>query len=141
MARGNLFLKIICVLMIIGAAVSIILGIIGVISCMIFAEDPTYESALPLLTVSAVIAAAAGILQLIAGIAGIKNSNKPENAATCILLGVISLSANIVDQFFSNSISSDSTMATVSGIFISLAIPILYIIGVVLNKREQLSTK
>ena len=136
MARGNLFFKITCVLMIIGAAISIILGIVGVISCVIFAEDPAYEAAWPLLLTSAIIAEVAGILQLIAGIAGLKNMDRPEKAATCIILGVIALAANIVDQFLSNSVSMSSGMATASAVFISLAIPILYIVGVILNKKN-----
>ena len=141
MARGNLFFKIICVLMIIGAAISIILGIIGVIGCMIFADDPAYESTWSMILASAVIAVAAGILQLIAGIVGIRNVDKPENATTCIIFGAVSLAANIVDQLFSNSLSDASTLSTASAIFISLAIPILYMIGVILNKKEYLSTK
>lgn len=135
MARGNLFLKVICVLMIIVAAVSIILGIIGVISCIIFADDPAFESAGPMLT-AAIIAAVAGIIQLIAGIVGIRNSSRPEKAVTCIILGVIVLAANIVDQFVSNSLSDASTISTASSIFISLALPVLYIIGVILNKKN-----
>ena len=126
--------------MIIIAAVSIILGIIGVIGYIIFEDDPAYESGWPLF-IAAIIAALAGVLQLIAGIVGIKNSDRPEKAATCIILGIISLAANIVDQFFSNSVSSASTMTTVSGIFISLAIPVLYIIGFVLNKKEYIIRK
>ena len=134
MARGNLFFKVTCVLMIIGAAISIILGIIGVISCIIFAEDPAYESAWSFYIASAIIASAAGILQLIAGIVGIIYRDKPEKAITCIVLGVIALTANIVDQFFSNA-GSALTIGITSSIFISLLIPVLFIIGVILNKK------
>ena len=136
MVRGNLFFKITGVLMIIGAAISIILGIVGVISCVIFAEDPAYASAWPLLLSSALIAEVTGILQLIAGIAGLRYTDRPEKALTCIVLGVIALAANIVDQFLSNSVSASSGFATASAVFISLAIPILYIIGVILNKKN-----
>ena len=91
--------------MIIGAAISIILGIIGVISCILFADDPAYETAWPLFIASAILAVVTGILQLIAGIVGLKNSSRPEKAAVCIILGVIVLAANIADQFFSNFVS------------------------------------
>ena len=137
MARGNLFFKVTCFLMIIAAAISIILGIIGVISCIVFADEPAYKSILPQLTTAAVIAAAAGVLQLITGIVGIRYCNKPEKAKICIIMGAVSLAANIVDQFFSNSISTDTwTISIASSIFISLALPILFIIGAILNKKN-----
>ena len=85
--------------MIIAGAISVILGIIGVIGCILFADDPSYESAWLLLIASAIIAAIAGILQVIAGIVGIRNSNKPEKASVCIILGMIVLAFNIADQF------------------------------------------
>ena len=137
LARGNILLKIAGILMIIGAALSIILGVVGVVGMVLYADDPAFNSAGPLPMIAAVIAVVGGILQLIAGIIGLKNSDYPEKAVTCIIWGFIVLVVNIVDQIISNIDSSSTSLTnTIFGIVISITLPILYLVGAFLNKRS-----
>ena len=137
MGKGSMILKATGILMIISAAVSIVLGIIGIIGMFVFTSDQLSGSAGALAVVAAVVAVIAGVLQLIAGIAGLRNSEKPEKAMTCIILGAIVLLVNVADQILSNFVTAaELTTSTVFSIIINLALPVIYIIGAILNKRN-----
>lgn len=68
----------------------------------------------------------ASIIQLAAGITGAKNWNKPSNARLCIAFGfviiVITLLSNIISGALGGGVS-------VSGLFLGLVLPVLYLIG------------
>ena len=83
--KGQKFLKVTGILMIIGAALSILFGvIIGGVGALIakFAGASTLGFAFYLGLATTLVG---GIIQLIAGINGVKHCNKPENAACFIL--------------------------------------------------------
>lgn len=77
-----------------------------------------------ILLVASLIAGAAGILDLYAGIKGVTNSNKPENAQSCITIAYVLIgfqAVSIIINFFAGSLSFSS--------FLGLVLPILYLIG------------
>ena len=128
--KGRKFLKVTGILMIIGGAFGIIGGIIALIGAGALAAV-LETSAGGLLLASALILASA-VFQLIAGIMGVKNCDKPEKAQSCLVMGVIvailSVSGNIVSNVLG---SSFNIMSYATG----LIIPVLYIIGAVKNKE------
>ena len=90
--KGQKFLKVTGILMIIGAALSILFGvIIGGVGALIakFAGASTLGFAFYLGLATTLVG---GIIQLIAGINGVKHCNKPENAKKCITWGISLLS-------------------------------------------------
>ena len=128
--KGRKFLKVTGILMIIGGAFGIIGGIVAMIGAGALAAV-LETSAGGLMLASALILASA-VFQLIAGIMGVKNCDKPEKAQSCLVMGVIvailSVSGNIISNILG---SSFNILSYATG----LIIPILYIIGAVKNKE------
>lgn len=128
--KGRKFLKVTGILMIIGGGFGIIGGILAMLGVGALAAV-LETSAGGLMLASALILASA-VFQLIAGIMGVKNCDKPEKAQNCLVMGVIvailSVSGNIVSNVLG---SSFNIMSYATG----LIIPVLYIIGAVKNKE------
>lgn len=84
-----------------------------------------------LMLASALILASA-VFQLIAGIMGVKNCDKPEKAQSCIVIGVIVAILSVAGNVISNVLGSDFNIINYAT---GLIIPVLYIIGAVKNKE------
>lgn len=128
--KGRKFLKVTGILMIIGGAFGIIGGIVAMIGAGALAAV-LETSAGELMLASALILASA-VFQLVAGIMGVKNCDKPEKAQSCIVIGVIVAILSVAGNVISNVLGSDFNIINyVAG----LIIPVLYIIGAVKNKE------
>ena len=103
--KGRKFLKVTGILMIIGGAFGIIGGIIALIGAGALAAV-LETSAGGLLLASALILASA-VFQLIAGIMGVKNCDKPEKAQSCLVMGVIVAVLSVAGNIISNVLGSD----------------------------------
>ena len=128
--KGRKFLKVTGILMIIGGAFGIIGGIIAMIGAGALAAI-LETSAGGLMLASALILASA-VFQLIAGIMGVKNCNKPEKAQSCIVIGVIVAILSVAGNVISNVLGSDFNIFSYAT---GLIIPVLYIIGAAKNKE------
>ena len=128
--KGRKFLKVTGILMIIGGAFSIIGGIVAMIGAGALAAV-LETSAGGLMLASALILASA-VFQLIAGIMGVKNCDKPEKAQSCIVIGVIVAILSVAGNVISNVLGSDFNIINYAT---GLIIPVLYIIGAVKNKE------
>ena len=128
--KGRKFLKVTGILMIIGGAFGIIGGIVAMIGAGALAAV-LETSAGGLMLASALILASA-VFQLIAGIMGVKNCDKPEKAQSCIVIGVIVAILSVAGNVISNVLGSDFNIMNYAT---GLIIPILYIIGAAKNKE------
>ena len=128
--KGSKFLKVTGILMIIGGAFGIIGGIVAMIGVGALAAV-LETSAGGLMLASALILASA-VFQLIAGIMGVKNCDKPEKAQSCIVIGVIVAILSVAGNVISNVLGSDFNIINYAT---GLIIPVLYIIGAVKNKE------
>ena len=128
--KGRKFLKVTGILMIIGGAFGIIGGIIAMIGAGALAAV-LETSAGGLMLASALILASA-VFQLIAGIMGVKNCDKPEKAQSCIVIGVIVAILSVAGNVISNVLGSDFNIINYAT---GLIIPVLYIIGAAKNKE------
>lgn len=128
--KGRKFLKVTGILMIIGGAFGIIGGIVAMIGAGALAAV-LETSAGGLMLASALILASA-VFQLIAGIMGVKNCDKPEKAQSCIVIGVIVAILSVAGNVISNVLGSDFNIFNYAT---GLIIPVLYIIGAVKNKE------
>ena len=128
--KGRKFLKVTGILMIIGGAFGIIGGIVAMIGSGALAAV-LETSAGGLMLASALILASA-VFQLIAGIMGVKNCDKPEKAQSCLVMGVIVAILSVAGNVISNVLGSDFNILSYAT---GLIIPILYIIGAVKNKE------
>ena len=129
--KGRKFLKVTGILMIIGGAFGIIGGIVAMIGAGALAAV-LETSAGGLMLASALILASA-VFQLIAGIMGVKNCDKPEKAQSCIVIGVIVAILSVAGNVISNVLGSDFNIINYAT---GLIIPGLYIIGAVKNKES-----
>ena len=128
--KGRMFLKVTGILMIIGGAFGIIGGIVAMIGAGALAAV-LETSAGGLMLASALILASA-VFQLIAGIMGVKNCDKPEKAQSCIVIGVIVAILSVAGNVISNVLGSDFNIINYAT---GLIIPVLYIIGAAKNKE------
>lgn len=142
-SKGSVFLKVSGILLIIGGVYTILFagirGIIGYIAGTVIANsgELTAGRVVGTLTlVGAIVSLIGGTLELITGIVGVKNNNKPEKATTCLVWGIIVLVINaaVLIMALAGGISGVVTIiATIVG---SLVLPVLYIIGAVKNKQS-----
>ena len=130
--KGRKFLKVTGILMIIGGAFGIIGGIVAMIGAGALAAV-LETSAGGLMLASALILASA-VFQLIAGIMGVKNCDKPEKAQSCLVMGVIVAILSVSGNIISNVLGSSFDILSYAT---GLIIPILYIIGAVKNKETE----
>ena len=128
--KGRKFLKVTGILMIIGGAFGIIGGIVAMIGAGALAAV-LETSAGGLMLASALILASA-VFQLIAGIMGVKNCDKPEKAQSCLVMGVIVAILSVAGNVISNILGSSFNILSYGT---GLIIPVLYIIGAVKNKE------
>ena len=128
--EGRKLLKVTGILMIIGGAFGIIGGIVAMIGAGALAAV-LETSAGGLMLASALILASA-VFQLIAGIMGVKNCDKPEKAQSCLVMGVIVAILSVAGNVISNVLGSDFNILSYAT---GLIIPVLYIIGAVKNKE------
>lgn len=129
--KGRTFLKVTGILMIIGGSIGIIGGILAVIGASALAS--VLETNSSSFIFAGILILIGAIIQLVAGIMGVKNCARPEKAQSCIVMGVLvalfSIIGNIISTVSGNSFS---VMSLITG----LIVPVLYIIGAVLNKKE-----
>lgn len=128
-AKGATFLKVTGIIMIVGGALGIILGIVALIAAI--AANALAGGAGGLLVVAALIALVGSVLQLIAGIVGVKNCNKPEKAQTCIVWGAIVAALNVLSVVLTVAQGGDIAVSGILGI----VVPALFIFGAIKNKQ------
>ena len=128
--KGRKFLKVTGILMIIGGAFGIIGGIVAIIGAGALAA--VLETSAGGLMLASVLILASAVFQLIAGIMGVKNCDKPEKAQSCLVMGVIVAILSVAGNVISNILGSSFNILSYAT---GLIIPILYIIGAVKNKE------
>ena len=129
--KGQKFLKVTGILMIIGAALSILFGvIIGGVGALIakFAGASTLGFAFYLGLATTLVG---GIIQLINGV---KHCNKPENAKKCITWGIIVIALAVISNVL--EVIGGGKFNVLSFV-IGLIVPVLYIYGAFLNHKEN----
>ena len=128
--KGRKFLKVTGILMIIGGAFGIIGGIVAMIGAGALAA--VLDTSAGGLMLASVLILASAVFQLIAGIMGVKNCDKPEKAQSCLVMGIIVAILSVAGNVISNVLGSDFNIFNYAT---GLVIPVLYIIGAVKNKE------
>ena len=137
--QGKNFLKVTGILMIIFGAIAILGDLFAGIICTACAAAVTDGSAgvIAVAIVGSIIGCAGGILELIAGLIGVKNCDNAGAAGKCLVWGIIVFVIELVSVIMTIASGTDnSAVSIVITIISGLAIPVLYIIGAVLNKKN-----
>ncbi len=136
-AKGSVFLKVTGILMIIGGAIGIIVAVTALLGiAAVIAALGGNGVAAGILTAAVIIASVGFVLELVAGIIGVKNNNRPEKANTCLVWGIIVAALTVLSSILSISGGSSDEGSVVLGLITGLVIPVFYIIGEAFNKKE-----
>ena len=134
--NGHKFLKVTGILMIIGGALSAILGIVAVLGVAALAYIASAQTEAGMLYASTILLLVSGVVELIAGIIGVINAEKPQKAKTCIVWGALVAILSVAGTILGVVGGSDFS---VSGLVLGLVLPVIYIIGAVKNMQSATS--
>ena len=128
--KGSKFLKVTGILMIIFGALALILSIVAAIglAALVALELNTWQY-----TLAVILMLVGSIFELIAGIVGVKNCNKPEKAGTCMVWGIIVIALSVLSNVLTLVGNPDNF--SIVNLLTGLVIPVLYLIGAVMNKK------
>ena len=132
--KGQNFLKVTGILMIIASILSILVGVviggIGALAAGLGAGSSLSVSYFLVLILTLV----GGICELIAGIYGVKHCKSSENAKKCITWGIVVVALGILSTIL--NLAGGNKFDFVSFVS-SLIVPGLYIYGAVLNSKTD----
>ena len=134
--NGHKFLKVTGILMIIGGALSAILGIVAVLGVAALAYIASAQTEAGMLYASTILLLISGVVELIAGIIGVINAEKPQKAKACIVWGALVAILSVASTILGVIGGSDFS---VSGLVLGLVLPVIYIIGAVKNMQSATS--
>ena len=134
--NGHKFLKVTGILMIIGGALSAILGIVAVLGFAALAYIASAQTEAGMLYASTILLLISGVVELIAGIIGVINAEKPQKAKACIVWGALVAILSVAGTILGVVGGSDFS---VSGLVLGLVLPVIYIIGAVKNMQSATS--
>ena len=128
--KGSKFLKVTGILMIVFGALALILSIVAAIglAALVALELNTWQY-----TAAVILMLVGSIFELIAGIVGVKNCNKPEKAGTCMVWGIIVIALSVLSNVLTLVGNPDNF--SIVNLLKGLVIPVLYLIGAVMNKK------
>lgn len=128
--KGSKFLKVTGILMIVFGALALILSIVAAIglAALVTLELNTWQY-----TAAVILMLVGSIFELIAGIVGVKNCNKPEKAGTCMVWGIIVIALSVLSNVLTLVGNPDNF--SIVNLLTGLVIPVLYLIGAVMNKK------
>ncbi|MFP3154724.1 hypothetical protein LQZ18_09935 [Lachnospiraceae bacterium ZAX-1] len=138
--KSNGLLKVSSILLIIGGALAIIVGIIALIGIGALAVFASEMGGTGALTFAAVLSLLGAIFELVAGISGVKNAAKPEKAQNCIVFGIIvavlCVAGNILYSVSYASLTETAFSPNFVGLVTGLVLPVLYLIGAFQSKKS-----
>ena len=128
--KGSKFLKVTGILMIVFGALALILSIVAAIglAALVALELNTWQY-----TAAVILMLVGSIFELIAGIVGVKNCNKPEKAGTCMVWGIIVIALSVLSNVLTLVGNPDNF--SIVNLLTGLVIPVLCLIGAVMNKK------
>ncbi len=128
--KGSKFLKVTGILMIVFGALALILSIVAAIglAALVALDLNTWQY-----TLAVILMLVGSIFELIAGIVGVKNCNKPEKAGTCMVWGIIVIALSVLSNVLTLVGNPDNF--SIVNLLTGLVIPVLYLIGAVMNKK------
>ncbi len=132
--KESQLLRITGIIMIIGGAASILMGILGIAGGALVSASAGAEFTGGLVILASVFTIVAGAVELVAGILGAKNWQNPAKAQSCLVLGIILIALSLISNILS-IVMSGFTASMLFGILIGLVLPVLYVVGAMQLKK------
>lgn len=126
------------ILMIIGGAFSVIASIILLFGSVLLSSAAAAVAGSAgaavggILIVAVIVALVASVAELVAGILGAANYNKPEKANSCFIFGIVNIAIGVLSIILGITSDSFNFMNVIS----SLALPVLYTIAAFFCKKN-----
>lgn len=131
-AKGSGFLKVTGILMIIGGSLSIILGIIALLGIAALVYLAGSDASAGLLYFSGILVLVSAVAELVAGIIGVINCNKPEKAGVCMAWGIVVAALSVLGSVLTVVGGGDFSIFS---LILGLVLPVFYIVGAAKNKQ------
>jgi len=136
--------KIVSILMIVFGGLGIFFGIYGLLAVAALDVSTTFttrngvrvEFVTELILIGTILALISAVIQLIAGIIGMKIRNKPEKLKVCISLGISVALTAIIGIFFGAQGNMIAAGSPEISILIGFIIPIFYLVGAFMLKSK-----
>lgn len=133
MAKGQTFLKVTSILMVIGGALGALSSLLGIAGVALLAAAADSHAAALLLYVALALAIFACVVEFIAGLKGLRTCKTGENADKCVVWGII-VAAIIVVSTVINLLNGGEF--SITNILLNLVVPVLYIYGAAQVKKN-----
>lgn len=127
-AKGKNFLKVTGIIMIVGGGLGIIISILAFVGIAALAALGASSVAL---YAAGIISLVGSVLELVAGIMGVKECGNPEKANTCLIWGIVVVACSVLSTIISVAGGGEFN---VFSFIIGLILPALYIVGASKNK-------
>lgn len=136
MAKGSTMLKVVGILMIVFGSIGIIVSIVAFGAVALVdgvAGAVEAEVNLGAAYFGCVLALLSAIAELVTGIMGVVNHNKPEKAQLCLICAAVVIGLSILGNFLVPIIAGSSI--SWFGFLVNLILPGLFIYGAIQNKQ------
>ena len=133
MAKGQTFLKVTSILMVIGGALGALSSLLGIAGVALLAAAADSHAAALLLYVALALAIFACVVEFIAGLKGLRTCKTGENADKCVVWGII-VAAIIVVSTAINLLNGGEF--SITNILLNLVVPVLYVYGAAQVKKH-----
>ncbi len=130
--KGQKFLKVTSILMIIGGVFAVIAGIIAVLGISALAALAGSAEGTGLLYAGSILVIVASVFELIAGIKGLGACKAPEKAGACVKWGVIIAILSVVSMII--TVAAGGSFS-VTSLILNLILPGLYVYGAIQMKN------
>ncbi len=132
--KGKNFLKVTGILMIIGSIIGIFAAVIGILGLSTLVALAGSAEGAGMLYAACILCLISGVLQLIAGIKGVKHSKRTEQAGKLVVWGAIVAVFSVLGIVM-NQVNGGEF--NISAVLTGVAVPGLYIYGAVLNSKAD----
>lgn len=137
--KGQKMLKVCSILMIIGGALLLLLSIIGlagVVAAFAVATPEELGMSAGAAYGSMAVGIASAVIELVAGIVGVKAAKMPSvgKIKASLILGLLVAVLSLISSI-SGIVTSGFTGSAVAGLVLGLVVPVLYVVGVIQYKN------
>ena len=134
--NGQKFLKITSILMIIGGIIAAIAGVIAILGVSALVALAGNADGTGLLYASSILVTILSVIEIIAGVKGLKACKAPENAGKCVTWGIVIAVLSMISMAIG---LIGGGKFDVTNLVLNLLIPVLYVYGALKTKASVIA--
>ncbi len=139
---GRKTLKVVGILQIIFGGLGTLINLLGaatIIASLAYLQSVGYAVSGGVIYASVAVSVAYSIFVLVAGILGVKYSNRKEKAKSCMTIGIILMVAAVLSSVLSyiatSALGTTNIASLILGLAFGLVLPVLYYVGAKKNMQ------